>query len=1450
MALKVGELFAQFNVDSSGLSKQMGGIEKQLKGMTGNMMKGMLGSQIITKAFSALTSAISSSVAVGMEFEAAMSQVAAISGATDAELAKLTETARHYGETTKFTATNAAEALNYMALAGWDTQQSIDALGGVLNLAASSGMELGAASDAVTDYLSAFGMEAKQAGYMADLMSFAQARSNTTAAALADAYGNCASAMHAAGQDIETTTAMLMALANQGVKGSEAGTAMAAVMRDITQKMDKGSIKIGKTAVAVQDASGNFRDLNDIMADVSAAVSGMGTAESSAALMETFTARSIKAVNIMLNEGMTSIDAYEQALRGSEGTAAEQSEKMLDNLQGDIQIFQSSLESLQITASESFNGVAREITQLGSEIVSSISQAGQKGGIDGMLDEAVASIPKILPKITQLTKGVFQKLAKTVPDLVRGLVGQLPDIISGMSDVIPDLADAIFEGAGSAIEIVIARLPEFAGSLAKAFGNLFVSALKGVGSLVFSGIKGIDQLLGIEHYGFSTDSLFEALFGGELDEEYLATIKGKLDGEIDATPAISSAENAIKQVREALATTTLTESNQTGIALAVAKGSGFEALEVALRELKVPESAIEDVKEKFEQAMESITNIFANLNLGGTADANIKSLLRDSQTTSADLQRLFESYGIDPTAASNAATAIENAMGSINGALSSLGLSPEADAAIRELANSGATKEQIEAALKGYGVDETTASAAADTISNSMTLINGVIAGLGIDKTAQDHLTQMAASGATKEQIQAALEAMGVDSSVSEAVAQGIIDATNSVNAELLKLGIDPETASMLTSGTTTNQALIEASLRALGVPEGVISEVLASYDTIAADISGKLNSVYDDIYKTLTDGKKDTPDVIEGLENEVKGIYKAAVDKVNGWVSEELANLDVNSATYEQDAQAIIDKGAEMTASLQSQEQTALDFITSMAGKSASIVSENKGALDQMLADSKATLAEIDAMTESSSKEYRAFQMVRAGATSNADVVGDALDYAFANYQKDIASATEAYEKAVHEFEMGIGDWTDESLAELQKTGTEAARSAYESRLATIFSGILTANNGQAGMDAARKAVESTNLGQAIMTELAKSISGETPDLSGISVTDDFLTAIFNTDNIDSAKLLWQKALGDSDFMTRYMPDITEWAELQVENAAIGLEGLDDTGLAEAWSVLMENGYLDGTKFAAEGFDPMQMLSSLFKGTELEQSGKEAGQGYGKGLASASIDGDASTFVSNSEESVRGAQQSGSPAAAFMPIGEEAAQGYGQGMAETDISSYASTLVRAAISAVRTAMPVSTIMSMGRYFAQGLANGIRQGKSLVIQAATEVAKAAIKAANDELNIGSPSKVMMETGRYFDEGLALGISKGIGTVTMAAGNLAANAADALSFTTSIDRTGESNNGSTARPGFDYDRLETIVRNLNMVMVADEKRIAQVTTKQNQYQAGAYQKRLALATGRR
>lgn len=320
---------------------------------------GALAAEGLRRAIDAAKDFVVETIEVGQNFDSAMSNVAALSGATGDELQMLRDTAKDFGSTTKFSASEAADALGFMALAGWDANTSASALGGVLDLAAASGMDLGAASDMVTDYLSAFNLSADKSSYFADLLAYAQANANTTAQGLGEAYKNCAANMNAAGQDIETTTSLLSMMANQGLKGSEAGTALTAVMRDMTAKMKDGAIKIGDTSVAVMDANGNYRDMTDVLTDVESAVGGMGDAERATALQSTFTSDSIKGLNLLLNAGVGEAAAFEEQLRNSTGSAKDMADVMQNNLGGDLTSLGSQFEGVQIAMYEKFEPALR-----------------------------------------------------------------------------------------------------------------------------------------------------------------------------------------------------------------------------------------------------------------------------------------------------------------------------------------------------------------------------------------------------------------------------------------------------------------------------------------------------------------------------------------------------------------------------------------------------------------------------------------------------------------------------------------------------------------------------------------------------------------------------------------------------------------------------------------------------------------------------------------------------------------------------------------------------------------------------------------------------------------------------------------------------------------------------------------------------------------------------------
>lgn len=313
-------------------------------------------------------------IETGAKFDTAMSKVKALSGANQQQFEQLSAKAREMGASTQFSATECADALGYMALAGWDTQQSIAGLPGILNLASASQMDLGEASDMVTDYLTAFGMEASDTEQFVDMLAYAQANSNTTTQQLGEAFKNCASNVHSFGMSAQETTAFLSELANQGLKGSEAGTTLSAMTRDITQKMENGAIQIGNTSVKVQDANGNFRSMTDIMTDVSKATDGMGTAQKNASLMSTFTADSIKGVNMILNSGTDSLKDYEKELDNSSGSAQKMADTMNDNLEGDIKKFKSALEECALQIHDKVFPAFRGIVQWATKLVTAFSK--------------------------------------------------------------------------------------------------------------------------------------------------------------------------------------------------------------------------------------------------------------------------------------------------------------------------------------------------------------------------------------------------------------------------------------------------------------------------------------------------------------------------------------------------------------------------------------------------------------------------------------------------------------------------------------------------------------------------------------------------------------------------------------------------------------------------------------------------------------------------------------------------------------------------------------------------------------------------------------------------------------------------------------------------------------------------------------------------------------------
>ena len=294
------------------------------------------------------------------KFDDSMSQVQALSGATGKELDDLRGLAKKLGAETAHSASDAADAMGYLALAGYDTNQILEATPHMLNLASAGGMDLARTADIVTDSMSGFGMEANRSKEAADVFAKAQSITNTNVEQLGEAMKYASSTANAAGMDIQKTSAVLGMFANAGIKGGMAGTTFNAMLRDLKKANAEGKLAIEGTNIALYNQDGSMRDLGAVMADVEKATDGMTTAQRDAALGAIFGEQSIRGANIMLEQGSEKYKELEQAMYDSNGTAEEMAGIMEDNVAGAFRALKSQTEGILIQLGEQLAPIIKD----------------------------------------------------------------------------------------------------------------------------------------------------------------------------------------------------------------------------------------------------------------------------------------------------------------------------------------------------------------------------------------------------------------------------------------------------------------------------------------------------------------------------------------------------------------------------------------------------------------------------------------------------------------------------------------------------------------------------------------------------------------------------------------------------------------------------------------------------------------------------------------------------------------------------------------------------------------------------------------------------------------------------------------------------------------------------------------------------------------------------------
>lgn len=288
-------------------------------------------------------------VKTAADFDSAMSQVAAVSGATGKDFDTLRNKAREMGAKTKFSATEAAEAMNYMAMAGWKTEDMLDGIEGVMNLAAASGEDLATTSDIVTDALTAFGLSAKDSGHFADILAAASSNANTNVSMMGETFKYCAPIAGALGFSAEDTAEAIGLMANAGIKSSQAGTALRTIMNNLAGDVKISGKAIGDITIATTNADGSMRDLSDILADCRSAFGNLTESEKAQAAESLVGKNAMSGFLALMNAGQGDIDKLSSAIDNCDGSAEKMAMTMQNNLAGQLTILKSQLQELAIS---------------------------------------------------------------------------------------------------------------------------------------------------------------------------------------------------------------------------------------------------------------------------------------------------------------------------------------------------------------------------------------------------------------------------------------------------------------------------------------------------------------------------------------------------------------------------------------------------------------------------------------------------------------------------------------------------------------------------------------------------------------------------------------------------------------------------------------------------------------------------------------------------------------------------------------------------------------------------------------------------------------------------------------------------------------------------------------------------------------------------------------------
>jgi len=533
-----GSITISITGDAKDLEKELKKVNERIKqtgnesektGKQGSKLGGMIsaGCKVAGAAIAAVGTATGGIAAavykVGSSFESEMSKVQAISGASGDEIQRLTDKAKEMGAKTKFSATESAQAMEYMAMAGWKTSDMLNGIDGIMNLAAASGEDLATTSDIVTDALTAFGMAASDSGRFADVLAAASSNANTNVSMMGETFKYVAPVAGALGYSVEDTAVAIGLMANAGIKSSQAGTSLRGMLTNLAKPSDTVAKYMDDLGISLTNAAGDVKPLNELLGDMREKFAGLTEAQKAEYAAGIAGQEGMSGLLAIVNASDADFTKLTDSINNSNGAAQQMADTMNDNLQGAITILKSNLEGIGLKIYESFGPAAKDAVQQISDVLSgdemsgaidsfaeSLANAATAIGnfISGVLPSLITGLTWVLNHASEIAAGVAAiGSALAVIKIGSGIVKAI-GVIKSLGSIAPVIGAAI-SALGGPVTLIIAAIAAVAAGIAVLWNTNegFRNAVTGIWSAITSAISSAVTVI----CNFFTQTIPEAL---------------------------------------------------------------------------------------------------------------------------------------------------------------------------------------------------------------------------------------------------------------------------------------------------------------------------------------------------------------------------------------------------------------------------------------------------------------------------------------------------------------------------------------------------------------------------------------------------------------------------------------------------------------------------------------------------------------------------------------------------------------------------------------------------------------------------------------------------------------------------------------------------------------------------------------------------------------------------